>query len=171
MNFREKSVMFLATGCFIGNIPFAPGTFGTILGLPLCFLLSRTNFSIAVLLAAIFIIFAILIAHDAEKILKKDDPGCIVIDEIAGLMVVLFGLPFNVIYASAGFAIFRFFDIAKVFLLHMANYNFAIISLGDTVNMNKKIIVGPFKTRIKRWWPLTIINHDHPSRPQNPMHF
>ena len=27
--------MFLATGCFIGNISFAPGTFGSILGLPL----------------------------------------------------------------------------------------------------------------------------------------
>ncbi len=111
--------MFLATGCFIGNIPFAPGTFGTILGLPLCFLLSRTNFLMAVFLTAIFIIFAILIAHDAEKILKKDDPGCIVIDEIAGLMITLFGLPFNVIYVSAGFAIFRFFDILKPFPIRL----------------------------------------------------
>jgi phosphatidylglycerophosphatase A len=115
MNFREKSVMFLATGCFIGNIPFAPGTFGTILGLPLCFFLSRTNFSVAVLLTAIFIVFAIFIAHHAEKILKKNDPGRIVIDEIAGFMVALFGLPFNAIYASAGFVIFRFFDILKPF--------------------------------------------------------
>jgi len=119
MNFREKSVMFLATGCFIGNIPFAPGTFGTILGLPLCFLLAKTELPVAVFLTAIFIIFAILIAHDAEKILKKDDPGCIVIDEIAGLMVALFGLPFNVIYASAGFAIFRFFDILKPFPIRL----------------------------------------------------
>ena len=111
--------MFLATGCFIGNIPFAPGTFGTILGLPLCFLLSRTNFSIAVLLTAIFIIFAILIAHDAEKILKTNDPGHIVIDEIAGLMVALFGLPFNAVYASAGFVIFRFFDILKPFPIRL----------------------------------------------------
>jgi phosphatidylglycerophosphatase A len=70
-------------------------------------------------MTAIFIIFAILIAHDAEKILKKDDPGCIVIDEIAGLMVALFGLPFNVIYAAAGFAIFRFFDILKPFPIRL----------------------------------------------------
>ena len=119
MNFREKSVMFLATGCFIGNIPFAPGTFGTILGLPLCFLLAKTELPVAVFLTAIFIIFAILIAHDAEKILKKEDPGCIVIDEIAGLMVALFGLPFSVIYAAAGFAIFRFFDILKPFPIRL----------------------------------------------------
>ncbi|RZB35305.1 MAG: phosphatidylglycerophosphatase A [Desulfobacteraceae bacterium Eth-SRB1] len=111
--------MFFATGCFIGNIPFAPGTFGTILGLPLCFLLAKTELPVAVLLTVIFIIFAVLISHDAEKILKKNDPGCIIIDEIAGLMVALFGLPFNVIYASAGFAIFRFFDILKPFPIRL----------------------------------------------------
>lgn len=119
MNFREKSVMFLATGCFIGNIPFAPGTFGTILGLPLCFLLSRTDFSVAVILTVIFIVFAALIAHDAEKILKKNDPGRIVIDEIAGFMVALFNLPFNAIYVSAGFVIFRLLDILKPFPIRL----------------------------------------------------
>ena len=60
-----------------------------------------------------------MIAHDAEKILKKNDPGRIVIDEIAGLMVALFGLPFNAVYALAGFAIFRFFDILKPFPIRL----------------------------------------------------
>lgn len=105
--------MFLATGCFIGNIPFAPGTFGSILGLPLCFLLSKFDFSVAVILTIIFIIFAIWIAQEAEKILKTEDPGCIVIDEIAGLMVTLIGLPFNIITATAGFLIFRILDVSK----------------------------------------------------------
>ncbi|OEU62973.1 MAG: hypothetical protein BBJ57_12520 [Desulfobacterales bacterium PC51MH44] len=113
MNLKRKSVMFLATGCFIGNIPFAPGTFGSILGLPLCFLLSKFDFSVAVILTIIFIIFAIWIAQEAEKILKTEDPGCIVIDEIAGLMVTLIGLPFNIITATAGFLIFRILDVSK----------------------------------------------------------
>ena len=146
MNFREKSVVFLATGCFIGNIPFAPGTLGTILGLPLCFLLSKTNFSIAVFLTAIFIIFAILIAHDAEKILKKDDPGCIVIDEIAGLMVALFGLPFNVIYASAGFAIFRFFDILKPFPIRLIEKKLS----GGTAIVMDDVVAGIFSNLVLR---------------------
>ena len=111
--------MFLATGCFIGNIPFAPGTFGTILGLPLCFLLSKTELPVAVLLSAIFIIFAVLISHDAEKILKKNDPGCIIIDEIAGFMVAVFGLPFNAVYVLAGFVIFRLLDILKPFPIRL----------------------------------------------------
>ncbi len=138
--------MFLATGCFIGNIPFAPGTFGTILGLPLCFLLSRTNFSIAVLLTAIFIIFAIFIAHDAEKILKKNDPGCIVVDEIVGLMVALFGLPFNAVYALAGFAIFRFFDILKPFPIRLIERKLS----GGTAIVMDDVVAGIFSNIVLR---------------------
>ena len=113
MNFKQKSVMFLATGCFIGNISFAPGTFGSILGIPLCFLLSKINLLVAVLLTVMFVLFAILIAQEAENILKTKDPGCIVIDEIAGLMVTLIGLPFNIISVGSGFLVFRFLDIWK----------------------------------------------------------
>ena len=115
MNFKERTVVFLATGCFIGNIPFAPGTFGTIVGLPLCFLLSKIELPAAVLCTVIFIFFAIWIAHHCEKILQKKDAGCIVIDEIAGIVVTFLGLPFNAISAGAGFLIFRFFDILKPF--------------------------------------------------------
>ncbi len=113
MNFKQKSVMFLATGCFIGNISFAPGTFGSILGLPLCFLLSKIDLSVAVPLIIIFVFFAIWIAEEAGKILKAEDPGCIVIDEIAGLMITFTGLPFNIISAVAGFLVFRVLDILK----------------------------------------------------------
>jgi phosphatidylglycerophosphatase A len=105
--------MFLATGCFIGNISFAPGTFGSILGLPLCFLLSKIDLSVAVPLTIIFVFFAIWIAEEAGKILKAEDPGSIVIDEIAGLMITFIGLPFNIISAVAGFLIFRVLDILK----------------------------------------------------------
>jgi phosphatidylglycerophosphatase A len=47
--------------------------------------------------------------------LKKKDPGCIVIDEIAGIMVTFIGLPFNITTAVPGFLIFRLFDILKPF--------------------------------------------------------
>jgi phosphatidylglycerophosphatase A len=113
MNFKQKSVICLATGCFIGNISFAPGTFGSILGLPLCFLLSKINLTAAALFVVIFILFAIWIAQEAENVLKKKDPGCIVIDEIAGLMVTLIGLPFNIISVATGFLIFRVLDVLK----------------------------------------------------------
>jgi len=51
----------------------------------------------------------------AEKILIQKDPGCIVIDEIAGIMIAFLGMPFNTISVAAGFITFRFFDILKPF--------------------------------------------------------
>lgn len=113
MNYKQKSVMFFATGCFIGNISFAPGTFGSILGLALCFLLSKIEVTVAVVLTILFVFFAIWMAHEAEIILNAEDPGCIVIDEIAGMLVTLIGLPFNMISVFAGFLIFRILDIWK----------------------------------------------------------
>ncbi|RPH49385.1 MAG: phosphatidylglycerophosphatase A [Desulfobacteraceae bacterium] len=115
MNFREKSVIFLATGFFAGNIPIAPGTIGTIVGLLFCFFLSGADLFYMVLFQIFFVIIAIWVADEAEKILKKKDPGCIIIDEIAGIMVTLFGLPFNVVSVISGFFVFRFLDVVKPF--------------------------------------------------------
>ncbi len=125
MNIKQKSVMFLATGCYIGNISFAPGTFGSVLGLPLCFFLSKIDFSIAVLLTLIFILCAIWIASEAEKILKTEDPGCIVIDEIAGIILTLSGLPFNITSVTAGFLIFRALDIWKPYPIRFLENKFS----------------------------------------------
>jgi len=125
MNFKQKLVMFLATGCFIGNISFAPGTFGSILGLPLCFFMSKIGFSAAVLLTLIFILCAIWIAQEAEKILKRKDPGCIVIDEIAGMILTLTGLPFNIISVTAGFFLFRILDIWKPYPIRLFERKFS----------------------------------------------
>jgi phosphatidylglycerophosphatase A len=115
MKLRERAVLFLATGFFIGYMPFAPGTFGTLIGLPICFLLSRFHTGLVVLWVAVFIGFAIGVASTAEKIFKKKDAAQIVIDEIAGLLVVFIGLPFNLYTAVCGFIIFRMFDIFKPF--------------------------------------------------------
>jgi phosphatidylglycerophosphatase A len=115
MNFGEKAVMFLATGFYVGNIPPAPGTLGSLIGLPLCFLLAGIQLPTAIILAVLFIGFAVWIANAAEKTLKKKDPGCIVIDEVAGMVVTLIGLPFNLMTAGSGFIIFRILDILKPF--------------------------------------------------------
>jgi phosphatidylglycerophosphatase A len=69
----------------------------------------------AIILAVLFIGFAVWIAHAAEKTLKKKDPGCIVIDEVSGMVVTLIGLPFNLTTAVIGFIIFRILDILKPF--------------------------------------------------------
>lgn len=115
MNLREETIVFLATGFYIGNIPFAPGTFGSLFGLPFCFILAELKLTQAIVGTVLFILFAIWISKNAEKLLKRSDPGCIVIDEIAGMMVALIGLPFNLTTAVIGFILFRILDILKPF--------------------------------------------------------
>ena len=115
MNFREKTAVFLATGFYVGNIPFAPGTFGSLIGLPLCFLLAGIQFSAAMIAAVLIVGLSVWIAGTAEKTLGRKDPGCIVIDEIAGMVVTLIGLPFNFTTVVTGFILFRILDILKPF--------------------------------------------------------
>ncbi len=119
MNSKEKTIMFLATGGFVGNIPFAPGTFGSLVGLPFCFFLSLLSISFAAIFIIAFIVLAIWVAQETEKLIKEKDPGCIVIDEIAGMMVTLLGLPLDPFTVVAGFLIFRILDIFKPFPARM----------------------------------------------------
>lgn len=147
MNLKQKVVVFLATGCFVGNIPIAPGTFGSALGLPLCFLLSGTDFFIAILLTTIFIVFAIWIAQNAENLFQTKDPGSIVIDEIAGFMVTLLGLPFNSMSIFMGFIIFRTLDILKPFPIRFVEEHFAG-GLGIVLDDVVAGIIGNFILRI-----------------------
>jgi phosphatidylglycerophosphatase A len=113
MQFRDRLVLLLATGFFIGYVPVAPGTFGTLIGLPLCYLLSGIQIGLSVILVALFIGLSITLASAAEKILSQKDAAQIVIDEIAGLLVTFVGLPFNLQTAVLGFIFFRVFDILK----------------------------------------------------------
>ena len=113
MDFKDKAARFTATGGYVGYIPLAPGTAGSLLGLPICFFLSLVELPYAVLLTVLMILFAVWAAHETEKALESKDPGCIVIDEIAGMAVTLLGLPFTVKTAVLGFVVFRFLDILK----------------------------------------------------------
>ena len=106
MNFRQKVAVFLATGFYVGNIPFAPGTFG----IPL---------PGAIIAGLVFIGLAVWVSNDAARTLKRKDPGCIVIDEMAGMVVTLFGLPFNPTSVIIGFILFRILDIVKPFPIRM----------------------------------------------------
>jgi phosphatidylglycerophosphatase A len=117
MSGKQNGIMFLATGAFSGYIPFASGTFGTVAGLPLCYLMSLLSLEIALPVVVGMIIFSIWIAEEAERLLAIKDPGCIVIDEIAGIMVTMVGIPFTPVPVVFGFLFFSFFDILKIFPL------------------------------------------------------
>jgi len=113
MNANLSVARFVATGAGVGNIGFAPGTWGTVLALPICWALSFIHVGYAAACTAVLIAAAVWAAHVMEKKLGRKDPGCIVIDEVAGMVVTLLGLSFTVKSAVLGFVVFRFLDIVK----------------------------------------------------------
>lgn len=115
MSRAERIVIFLATGCYAGKLPVAPGTFGSLAALPLCWLLAQLGWPAALGATVLVIAAAVWVAGAAERLLQRKDPGSIVIDEIAGMLVTFSGLPFTAFSAAAGFVLFRILDIAKPF--------------------------------------------------------
>jgi phosphatidylglycerophosphatase A len=115
MTIKQRFFMFAATGAMVGYAPVAPGTWGTLVGIPLVFLCSLLPLSWQAFAVVLFIMGAIWIAQEAETIFGKKDPGAIVIDEMAGYLVALCGLPVTLPSLVVGFLVFRFFDIVKPF--------------------------------------------------------
>ncbi len=108
-------VMFIATGFYSGYLPKAPGTWGTVVALPINLLLIQLEPKIYFTsLVAIFVI-SIITAGSAEKIVDHKDPGLIVIDEIIGMLIALIYVPATPLAWGMAFLIFRFFDIIKPF--------------------------------------------------------
>ncbi|MBI9075392.1 MAG: phosphatidylglycerophosphatase A [Desulfatibacillum sp.] len=116
MDTGKKWPVFLATGFYVGRIPVAPGTFGTLWGIPLAWVVWQAwvfSWPLALILVAGFAVVSVPIADKAAKAMNAKDPGSIVIDEVAGYLVTMLAVPFSIKAAIAGFVLFRLFDILK----------------------------------------------------------
>jgi phosphatidylglycerophosphatase A len=112
---KNSIALYLATGCKSGYSPVVPGTAGSLAALLPCGVLSLLPFPVSAIFLIAFIVLAVWAAELAESILGQKDPGCIVIDEFAGMMITLIGIHFTWQSALAGFIIFRIMDILKPF--------------------------------------------------------
>lgn len=106
-------IHFLAFGFGSGLAPFAPGTFGTLIAIPLYLLMLNLSFSMYLLLVAIVCIIGVWICDKSSKMLGVHDHSGIVWDEFAGFFITMLAAPAGWIWIVAGFALFRLFDIWK----------------------------------------------------------
>ena len=111
---KKNPIHWLATGFGLGLAPYAPGTCGTLLAIPLYFLLYKT-LEFYYFFVIILFISGIFICAKTGKDFKKTDHGAIVIDEVLGFLVTLLFVPFSWFNLILGFLLFRFFDITKPF--------------------------------------------------------
>ena len=111
----KRVIILLATGCYVGYSPLIPGTTGTLVAIPLYFILSHLPplYYLAILLGSIYI--AIWASDRAEVLLQSRDCRHIVIDEMVGFMVAMFMVPPTLRNILLGFFLFRALDIIKPF--------------------------------------------------------
>lgn|GEM_PF-218673 len=112
---KNHVIEMLATGFYFGRMPFMPGTWGTLWGIPLVFFLFRAGPIVYMGVTLVFLLVSIFIAEAYEKIYHSHDPKEIVIDEIVGFAITMTWLPMTWQALLAGFIAFRFFDILKPF--------------------------------------------------------
>ena len=111
-NSRPRIALALATVGGIGYVPFAPGTFGSAVGVLLWWLLGPSQVVQAIAIVAIFGA-GVWSGTVCERHCSRTDPGHVIIDEVVGMLITLFLVPVGWAGAFAGFLLFRLADVVK----------------------------------------------------------
>ena len=116
---KKRLSLMVASMCYIGLIPGAPGTWASIVTTLIFFLTYRVSFSIVpeLHLSAVCLITVIGVLTSAEVSRNSglEDPGFVVIDEVAGQLLTFLFLPVASLNLVLGTVLFRVFDIWKPF--------------------------------------------------------
>ena len=128
----KKFNLFILTFCKVGKIKYAPGTVASLITCLLFLLLSNIfNISILLLFTLIIFCYSFIAINNSFDEFNSEDPQEIVIDEVAGQMLILLAIPIyetlyplpKIYYCIAAFLLFRFFDIVKPFPVNYVDNN------------------------------------------------
>ena len=103
----------IAYGFGAGLSPWAPGTMGTLVAVPIYLVLSLLPTTLYLIVLAGMIAAGIWACGAVCRELGEDDPQTIVWDEVVGFLVAMTAAPAGLIWVVAGFLLFRLLDITK----------------------------------------------------------
>ena len=106
-------IQFIAVGFGSGLLPKMPGTYGTVVAIPLYIVMSSLSLITYTLITLALILFAIYACHVTARSFAAHDHPSIVIDEIVGYLVTMIAVPCTWLWILVGFLLFRLFDIWK----------------------------------------------------------
>lgn len=109
----RKPHHFLALGFGAGLLRPAPGTWGTLVAIPIFLLLSYFSPLVYILVTLVVSVAGIWICGQCAEDIGEHDHGAIVWDEIAGFLVTMTLVEATWLNILLGFALFRCFDIVK----------------------------------------------------------
>jgi phosphatidylglycerophosphatase A len=118
----RQPVHFLAFGFGAGLMPRAPGTFGTLIAVPIVAFVMQFGWHVHAAFAAVVCVVGIWICGESARRLGVHDHSGIVWDEIAGFTVTMLAAPAKWYWLLAGFVLFRFFDILKPWPIREADH-------------------------------------------------
>ncbi len=105
----------ISTYLFVGYLPKAPGTWGSLLSIPLIWFLYKLGFPYYLGFYLILFPLAVWASYKTALELNNPDPDEVVIDEVLGMMTVYFFVPPTPLNMVLGFILFRLIDITKPF--------------------------------------------------------
>ncbi len=123
--FARRLVHFLAQGFGAGRIPFAPGTFGTLVGIPFYIVLSALAPWLYGASVALMLALGVWLAEVTGRDLGTHDHQTIVWDEVVGFLITMFLAPPGWLWIAAGFVLFRLFDIWKPYPIRLIDRRLA----------------------------------------------
>ena len=106
-------VHFLSLGFGSGLSPFAPGTAGTLVAIPLFWLLAPLPWFIYLAVVVVLFGIGIYLCQVTTERLGAHDHSAIVWDEVVGYLLTMTAVPFDWRWVVAGFFLFRVFDVWK----------------------------------------------------------
>jgi phosphatidylglycerophosphatase A len=109
----KSGALLIATVGGAGYFPFAPGTVGSAAGAVVYLLTRHLEPAIQVGLFGAICVVGIWASSVAARHFGREDPGHVVIDEVAGQLATLLLLDVGLLGTLAGFLIFRVLDIIK----------------------------------------------------------
>jgi len=109
----NRLAVLLATSLGAGYFPVAPGTAGSAVGVVIYLLTRHRSAPEQIGLLAVISVVGVWAASVAARHFGRDDPGPVVIDEVAGQLLTLLLTGVGVGGAIVGFFLFRVLDIFK----------------------------------------------------------
>jgi len=113
VSYLSNPLHLISLGFGSGLMPKAPGTFGTLVAIPVFILLSQFNIWLYCALTLLITVAGIYLCSYTSKALGVHDHSGIVVDEIAGYLITMIAVPADVYWILLGFILFRIFDILK----------------------------------------------------------
>ena len=116
-------IHLLAFGFGAGLSPWAPGTFGTLIAVPMVLFVMQFGLAAHLVFAVVASLFGIYITGESARRLDVHDHPGIVWDEIAGFALTMLTVPANFYWTVAGFTLFRVLDIWKPWPIREADHS------------------------------------------------